>query len=125
MILKDEFLNLNIEQMANLISKDHLAVSSEKIIYSAVLKWINHDPCKRKHFIDQLMNHVRFSLMDSKDLVELAQDQLIKDNSHTQDLVLKSLHFKLCIPSLKDTDVSCLNIRPRIPLGLPKVKYTN
>ena len=71
------------------------------------------------------MNHVRFSLMDSKDLVELAQDQLIKDNSHTQDLVLKSLHFKLCIPSLKDTDVSCLNIRPRIPLGLPKVKYTN
>ena len=119
-ILKEEFLNLNYEQLLNLISKDHLSVSSEKIIFSAILKWMNHDLIKRKHMFDQLMSHVRFCLMDSKDLVELAQENLVKENHQTQDLVLKSLQYKLCISS-NGSDTSNLNLRPRVPLGLPKV----
>jgi len=71
---------------------------------------------------DQLMSHVRFCLMDSKDLVELAQENLVKENHQTQDLVLKSLQYKLCISS-NDSDASNLNLRPRVPLGLPKVYY--
>jgi kelch-like protein 2/3 len=118
-ILKEEFLNLNFDQLVNLISKDSLAVSSEKIIYKSILKWINYESIKRKHFFDQLMNNVRFCLMDSKELVELAQESLIKENSATHDLILKSLQYKLCIP-LKSDKLN-LNIRPRIPLGLPKV----
>jgi len=58
--------------------------------------------------------------MDSKELVELAQESVIKENSATHDLILKSLQYKICIP-LKSADHLNFNIRPRVPLGLPKV----
>eukprot|EP00058_Branchiostoma_floridae_P003519 XP_002589007.1 hypothetical protein BRAFLDRAFT_124917 [Branchiostoma floridae] len=58
-----EFLGLTKDQLIKLISSDDLN-APEETVYTAVLKWINHDTRKRKKEMRELMELVRFPFMD-------------------------------------------------------------
>ncbi|XP_035674395.1 kelch-like protein 24 isoform X1 [Branchiostoma floridae] len=58
-----EFLRLTKGQLIKLISSDDLN-APEETVYTAVLKWINHDTRKRKKEMRELMELVRFPYMD-------------------------------------------------------------
>ena len=104
------------------MSKDHLAVSSEKIIYQAVLNWIDNDPSRRMQFIEKVMTHVRFALMETRELREIAHDELIRENPFCRDLVDQAIELTRRLAKPDDSsDVVSLKVRPRVPLGLPKV----
>ena len=52
---KEEFLNLSVQQITNLVSKDTLAVNSEKIVYDSVIRWMNHDFENRQKHLSKVM----------------------------------------------------------------------
>ncbi|XP_035672522.1 kelch-like protein 24 [Branchiostoma floridae] len=64
-----EFRNLTKGQFIKLISSDDLN-APEEIVYIAVMKWINHDTRKRKKEMRELMELVRFPLMDRRYFME-------------------------------------------------------
>eukprot|EP00058_Branchiostoma_floridae_P022544 XP_002608034.1 hypothetical protein BRAFLDRAFT_278797 [Branchiostoma floridae] len=67
-----EFLDLTKDQVIKLISSDDLN-APEETVYTAVLKWINHDTRKRKKDMRELMELVRFPWMDKIYFIEKVQ----------------------------------------------------
>ncbi|XP_078593900.1 kelch-like protein 24a [Branchiostoma floridae x Branchiostoma japonicum] len=67
-----EFLGLTKDQLIKLISSDDLN-APEETVYTAVLKWINHDTRKRKKEMRELMELVRFPYMDRMYFMEEVQ----------------------------------------------------
>ena len=51
------------QDMLMLIKDDGLNVSSEEIVYDAVVSWVEHDREKRSQHVAQLMACIRFPLM--------------------------------------------------------------
>ena len=125
-VLKDEFLMLNLDQVIRLISKDHLLVDSELIVYDSVVRWLNHDFQKRTEFMFELMKQIRFGLMEYDDLMKISQDKLLRKNSESFNLVQKAINHKL------DKNLYQKNLNdiceltaytPRKPFSFPKMLY--
>jgi kelch-like protein 20 len=75
----DEFLVLPVQQLVNIISCDELNVKSEEQVYQAVMNWIRYNINERKPYLSQLLEHIRFPLMNPKYLVtQISYDPLIK-----------------------------------------------
>lgn len=55
----DEFPQLSIDLLLQLISSDALNVHSEERVYEAVMAWIRYEPQSRKQHIASLLDHVR------------------------------------------------------------------
>ena len=59
----DEFLELPHTVLAELLANDHLHVESERQVFSAFLRWVNHDLESRAQHAYHLLDHVRVSLL--------------------------------------------------------------
>ena len=63
----DEFLDLPHTVLAELLANDHLHVESERQVFNAFLRWVNHDLENRAQYAYHLLDHIRVSLLP-KDL---------------------------------------------------------
>lgn len=54
----DEFQNLSVEELAEIIERDDLNVKRESSVFEAVHSWITHAPEERKQYIGALMSKV-------------------------------------------------------------------
>lgn len=128
-MLKDEFLALNVDQLTKLISRDHLTVSSEKIVFDCVLRWINHEPEKRSQYLAKVMQHVRFGLMNHELLLVLAEYSPMKKNLLCKEYIAEAIHYRLIKSSRvlsqteREHEFNQTRIRARVPIGLPKVMF--
>lgn len=59
----EEFLQLDMEHFCSIIASDHLSVSSEAIVFRAIVRWINHAVEDRKEFIAILFSKVKSILL--------------------------------------------------------------
>lgn len=53
-----EFLDLSADELKHIIEKDKLNVKQEDTVFEAILKWIGHEPEKRKKHIADLLSRV-------------------------------------------------------------------
>lgn len=96
--LSEEFLYLSVDRLIDIIKDDELIVSSEHIVYVAVLRWINFrdkPDGNRSEQASELMKHVRFSLMQPEYLVEIASDHWIKKNEKCRAYVDEAKDYML------------------------------
>jgi hypothetical protein len=110
-----------------LISRDHLAVNSEKIVYDCVLRWVNHNYEKRGTYLAKLMAHVRFGLLKHDELVSISENPLIKKNIVCMEFIAEALQYKMVKSNESElrnykSEFNKSRITPRVSLGLPKVK---
>jgi hypothetical protein len=70
----DELLGLPPEQLQAIIGADELNVKSEEAVWECFLRWVNHDPEKRKGNIVELLKKVRLRLMDKQFLLDNLMD---------------------------------------------------
>lgn len=47
-ITGDEFLDLNVVSLVEMLSSDELHIDSEEIIFNAAIRWLNHDIVNRQ-----------------------------------------------------------------------------
>ena len=57
--VSEEFLELSLEQLEEIIDEDELNVKQEEVVFEAVLHWINHAPENRRQHIAVLLPKVK------------------------------------------------------------------
>lgn len=88
----DEFLEMRVESLEELLASDHLFVYSEEVAYDAAIQWIRHDATNRKQFFARLVLLVRLEQIKSPVSCVSAEE-----NCGTVRDVYKSQSFSLII----------------------------
>ena len=92
----DEFMQLPIGQLIEMISNDELNVKHEEQVFQAVMSWIRQNVNERKQHLGQLLCHVRLPLLDTKFLVtKVGNDALIKQDQVCRDLIDEAKDYHL------------------------------
>ncbi|XP_077289480.1 kelch-like protein 28 [Arctopsyche grandis] len=65
-----DFLNLPVSNVNEILKSDYLNVPSEESIFNAVKLWVNHDNANRKSDLAQLMRSVRLSLLSMEFFID-------------------------------------------------------
>lgn len=58
-----EFLQLDVEQLGKLLSRDDLNVPSEQDVFHALMSWVQHDLTNREKYIVELLPLIRLPLL--------------------------------------------------------------
>lgn len=107
-IRNQEFLQLNMEQMINLLSNDDLNVNSEEHIYHALMSWIEYDSTMRKPLIGRLLAYVKLPLLSPEFLTDHVEPVVGTDPT-CQKLIMEAFKWHL----LPDRHLQMANTRTR------------
>ena len=92
----EEFLQLPMSQLIDIISSDELNVSSEEEVFQSVMNWIKYNMEERRPHLAHVLQHVRLPLLSPEFLVEtVGSDILIKSDEQCRDLVDKAKNYLL------------------------------
>ena len=117
----DEFLLLPLNELNQIISHDELNVRCEEEVYKAVMNWIRYNVDERKEYLSQLLQHVRFPLMDIKYLItKVGADPLIKQDQTCRDLIDEAKDYHLLDPQDRQLGP---RTRPRKPFSTGELLF--
>ena len=54
-VRSEEFLQLEVTQLLELVGADDLCTQSEEQVYEAVMAWVKHDPVNREKYLAELL----------------------------------------------------------------------
>ena len=109
----EEFLNLSIEQVTELLIDDEIKVDCEEQVYEAAISWVYHNLEKNRHYYPDLLKCVRLPSMSKYYLAEVLEKEelLINNLECTRQLYTAMKTFVL--PShtdlVKSSPRSCLS----------------
>uniref|UniRef100_A0A8C5DSI7 Kelch like family member 10 n=1 Tax=Gouania willdenowi TaxID=441366 RepID=A0A8C5DSI7_GOUWI len=90
--LCEEFLQLEVQELADILGQDDLTVTQESTVYQSVLRWINHMPEERQGAISTLLPKVRLELMDKSYITDnVLNNDVVKTNPESHLLVSDTL----------------------------------
>ncbi|XP_059206228.1 kelch-like protein 10 [Centropristis striata] len=98
-VFSEEFLQLSVQELNEIIKRDDLNVRKESAVYEAVLRWIAHKLEDRKGHIAALLSKVR--------LVLTGMDY-IRINVMSNELVMNTT---ACLPIIQETFETICHIR--------------
>ena len=98
----EEFLNLEIEDISDIINEDELYVTSEQQVFKAVASWVKHKREARQDHLPYLLAKVRLPLLTPQFLSDtVAADELIRSSHRCRYLLrrylLRQIFFGLTI----------------------------
>ncbi len=92
----DEFFQLSLEGILDLISKDDLNVHSEEQVFEAVLRWVKQSVEERKGHLPTLLEQVRLSLLPPQYLSDrVLAEEIVHSNIHCRDLIDEAKDYML------------------------------
>ena len=96
LIHNSEFLGLSVTELSDILSQDQLHVSSESVVFEAVLIWVKHDETDRKEHLPELLSLVRLPLLTPHYLSdEVASEELIRTSLKCRDLIDEARDYHL------------------------------
>ncbi|XP_055732599.1 kelch-like protein 7 isoform X3 [Salvelinus fontinalis] len=108
----DEFLQLNVTQLTQLLHQDTLTVRAEDQIYESAVRWLKYDVCNRQSHMVEVLGCVRFPLVSKAFLSKTVQaEPLIQDNPECLKMVISGMRYHLLCP--EDREELGENSRPR------------
>ena len=88
----EEFLQLELEQVCQLLSCDHLKVTSEEEVFDAAINWIEHNPSQRSHHTALLLRQIRLPLLPLAILADKVKcHQFVENDLECRNLLDESL----------------------------------
>ncbi|XP_059206236.1 kelch-like protein 10 isoform X2 [Centropristis striata] len=102
----EEFLQLSLQEVTDIIGRDDLKVRQENTVFEAILRWITHLPEERKKHMAVLLSKVRLALTSL---------DYIKINVMSNELVIKNTE---CQPMVKEAFETICRIGPNRPSAL-------
>uniref|UniRef100_A0AAX7VMX9 BTB domain-containing protein n=1 Tax=Astatotilapia calliptera TaxID=8154 RepID=A0AAX7VMX9_ASTCA len=91
-VLEEEFLQLTVEELADILDRDDLNVQLETTVYEALTKWISHVPAERKQHLTALLPKVRLGLMTSDYLKDnVLSSELVGANSECLSMISNAI----------------------------------
>ncbi|XP_063153921.1 actin-binding protein IPP isoform X1 [Candoia aspera] len=82
----DEFLALTKDQLTKILRSEDLSIEDEYQVFMAAMQWIMKDPGKRKKYVVEILDAVRFSLLSPQRLlkyIEAVPDFSLRVALHT------------------------------------------
>ncbi|KAM9314872.1 kelch-like protein 10 [Pholidichthys leucotaenia] len=105
-VSSEEFLQLSVEELEDILGRDELCVKRESSVYEAAIKWMVYMPEKREGYAVRLLSKVRLELMtESYIRLNVLSQDLVCNNLECLSLVCKALQTGICSPFR----------RPRLP----------
>ncbi|XP_048852662.1 kelch-like protein 10, partial [Brienomyrus brachyistius] len=116
-ISSNEFPELSLEQLSDIIEQDELNVREEDVVFEAILRWIEHEPATREAHISVLLAKIRMARMDPEYFMKIVKaNDLVKANVACRPIITDVLKV---IYDLHDerprSDFENPLIRPRLP----------
>ncbi|XP_048852916.1 kelch-like protein 10 isoform X1 [Brienomyrus brachyistius] len=116
-ISSNEFPELSLEQLSDIIEQDELNVREEDVVFEAILRWIEHKPATREAHISVLLAKIRMARMDPEYFMKIVKaNDLVKANVACRPIITDVLKV---IYDLHDesplSDFENPLIRPRLP----------
>lgn len=112
---EDEFKKMPYKQLKELVMDDSLKVQSEEVVFEAVLQWINHDTRARKDFVPDIMQYVRFPLMNLQYLHgNAAISKLTKEYRMCKELIREAVSYQTAVESKTTSALDNFRVRPRM-----------
>jgi kelch-like protein 10 len=101
----DELLELPPEELKAIIGADEVIVKSEEVVWSCVLRWINHDKESRKGKIVELIKKVRLGLLDPKFVLENVKNHPhVVGNCECCAIIMSALKSPLGLEMITEKD---------------------
>lgn len=88
-----EFFQLNMEQISNLLRNNDLNVDSEEEVFNALISWIEHDAESRQKHLPKLLEYIKLPLLKPQFLVDYVEKHC--DNKKCMELVMEAFKFHL------------------------------
>ncbi|XP_046575253.1 LOW QUALITY PROTEIN: kelch-like protein 10 [Haliotis rubra] len=114
----NEFLQLDVEEVCEILGSDDLNVKNEEIVFDAVLRWIDFDPEKRKCQIARLLKTIRLGLLTTQYFVEKVKSHpYVKEIDACKPIIIETLKFLYDLDMDEDKEVDLNNplAKPRVP----------
>uniref|UniRef100_A0A3P9JNQ4 BTB domain-containing protein n=1 Tax=Oryzias latipes TaxID=8090 RepID=A0A3P9JNQ4_ORYLA len=87
-----EFYTLPEEQLESFIENNELNVREERVVFEAVLRWINHAPEERRRVFPTLMSKVRLQqILDKYSVETVWPEKMIRRNAHFVAMVTTTM----------------------------------
>uniref|UniRef100_A0A665TGT8 Kelch-like protein 10 n=1 Tax=Echeneis naucrates TaxID=173247 RepID=A0A665TGT8_ECHNA len=114
----EEFLQLTVQELTEILHRDDLGVRNESTVYEAVIRWIDHIPEEREQHIVVLFQTVRLALTSAEYIrIHVLSNKLVIDNSEclqmTEDAIQTLSYMITSRPPLSGlcNRIAC----PRLP----------
>ncbi|CAK6949361.1 kelch-like protein 10 [Scomber scombrus] len=120
-VSSDEFLQLTVQELTNIIERDDLSVKNESAVYEAVLYWIAHAPEERGGHITVLLPKVRLALLGVDYIkMNVMSSELVKSNSECLPMVADATQIMCHIMTNRPAVSGFCNppARPRLPSSI-------
>jgi len=76
----DEFVNLDVREVSDILKKDDIFVDSEETIFEALMRWTLKDPSRQVH-LPKLLSYVRMPLLSPQYLADrVAKEECIRSS---------------------------------------------
>ncbi|KAM9323176.1 kelch-like protein 10 [Pholidichthys leucotaenia] len=113
-VSSEEFLQLSVEELEDILSRDELCVKQENSVYEAAIKWMFHMPEKREKHAVRLLSRVRLGLVtESYIRLNVLSQDLIRNNLECLSMVCEALQTTCQVGS--NPGVCRPSGRPRLP----------
>ncbi|BFZ01679.1 hypothetical protein BsWGS_04717 [Bradybaena similaris] len=116
--VSQEFLEMPIDQLCEILDSDYLNVRNEEMVFDAVIRWIDHNPEMRKQEIARLLSCIRLGIITTRTFIEKVKPhKYVKECEAAKSIVVEALRL-LCDLDWDDqrtTDPSNRMSRPRVP----------
>ena len=87
---------LNSNELTDLLNSSYLNVSSEEIVYEALMRWISLSQETRSQNIASLLSYVKLPLLKSSYLTrQIETNQILVNNLECQSLILEAVTYHL------------------------------
>ena len=120
-VRSDEFVELSLEGLLDLVSSDYISVPREELVYEAVMRWIHHDLQDRRDKVADILSHVRFPFVSPHYLQDVVErDELLRDELFCQGLIQEAHYYKKYPEKRADLQLSPRS-KPRRSADIPEV----
>lgn len=89
-----DFVYLEFEDIEKFLAMDHIMVNSEEEVFTAVSRWLQHDPAKRSSYASTLFDLVRFPIIPLRYLKEVvSKDPVITISLACQEMIKRAIEY--------------------------------
>uniref|UniRef100_UPI00358FBAEE kelch-like protein 10 isoform X2 n=1 Tax=Myxine glutinosa TaxID=7769 RepID=UPI00358FBAEE len=112
-VKSQEFLELSVDQLDQIISQDTLNVNKEEVVFHAIVTWIGHHADSRKTHMERLFPKVRFGVANNDRLIDMAKcNEYVKNSKKCCNI----LRFSRNVHLMPNCD--SILTRPRLPYSI-------
>eukprot|EP00794_Sanderia_malayensis_P008156 gene8156-9028_t len=113
----DEFKELPVEKLLELLSSDETHVENEEQIFEALMLWMKQDLTNRQQYFTELIGHVRFPLMSPYYLMDHVEtEELVRSTPECIAFLLEAKNYHM-LPDRR-WQLKSNRTTPRVSMGI-------